>query len=283
MSKAPYNDNFDDEDDLPPPYTASGGDAAPLSARLGSLRQQIDSEQATRSLSRDQIDSQTLAYITPVLEDVLSSIASIHPLPALVVTTFVPAGAVTGGWIPVEDNEDVRGELHKTVRISKQTKGCGDVKRPQQQSDQEQVAGREFDGWGRWQDDDTSSSNADGEGELWWSDEDMARRLARYMQPDNRPSSGGGRAAPLPSKEGDSHRSSALRLILDRVANRVPEPLVSGKAPAAGSSSQTQPVKGDVSLTVNAEEVTFRKENDFGLWESMTGWGIVARVRLGSR
>jgi hypothetical protein len=35
-----------------------------------------------------------------------------------------------------------------------------------------------------------------------------------------------------------------------------------------------------VKMTVRAEEVTFRKENEFGLWESKTGWGIVVTVRM---
>jgi hypothetical protein len=33
-------------------------------------------------------------------------------------------------------------------------------------------------------------------------------------------------------------------------------------------------------MVVRADEVTFRKENDFGVWESRTGYGIVVRIRV---
>ncbi len=280
MSKAPYRDSLGDDDELPPPYTADGSDETLFASHLGSLRQQIDSEQATRSLSRDQIDSQTLALIIPHLEEVLSSIPSIHPPPTLVVTTFVPAAAVSSGWVHVEDNDKVRGESHKTVRVMRYNKAYGE-KQPPQQPSQEQAAEREFDGWGRWQDDNISSASADSEAHMWWSDENMARRLAKHLQPGNQQTSASGKAIPSQSRQEGSRQSSGLRNILGRVANRIPEPLVSGNDQAVASSSRQQQQKGNVSLTVNAEEVTFRKENDFGLWESMTGWGIVARVRLG--
>jgi hypothetical protein len=34
-----------------------------------------------------------------------------------------------------------------------------------------------------------------------------------------------------------------------------------------------------VEMVVRAEEVTFRKENEFGVWESMSGFGIVVTVK----
>ncbi|KAK3400421.1 hypothetical protein B0T20DRAFT_504846 [Sordaria brevicollis] len=36
-----------------------------------------------------------------------------------------------------------------------------------------------------------------------------------------------------------------------------------------------------VAMTVRAEEVTFRRENEFGVWESVSGWGVVVGVRVG--
>lgn len=32
-------------------------------------------------------------------------------------------------------------------------------------------------------------------------------------------------------------------------------------------------------MTVRAEEVSFRRENELGIWESRNGYGIVVRVR----
>ena len=37
---------------------------------------------------------------------------------------------------------------------------------------------------------------------------------------------------------------------------------------------------GNVSMRIASEEVTFRRENEMGLWESKSGWGIVARLRI---
>jgi hypothetical protein len=48
-----------------------------------------------------------------------------------------------------------------------------------------------------------------------------------------------------------------------------------------GLPSPASPGEDDaVKMTVRAEEVTFRRENDFGVWESMSGWGIVVTVRV---
>jgi hypothetical protein len=285
MSKAPYRNDFGDNDDLPPPYSAedepssrAANEATRFSSHLGNLRQQIDLEQASRSLLRDQIDDQILALIIPHLEEILSSIATIHPAPKLVVATFVPAEAVTD-WTPVEDDGYPCGEVHKTVRVKRFSKGAGGSKESPEPT-AEQSAGREFDGWGRWNEENDSRSAAKSETQLWWSNENMARRLAKYLQPRGKQSIQVEKSASSVSKEGKQAQSSGVRNILGKITSTFPEPLVSGNTPMASSSTQGNP---DVTLTVGAEEVTFRKENDFGLWESMTGWGIVARVRLGQR
>ncbi|KAJ4414514.1 hypothetical protein N0V85_003118 [Neurospora sp. IMI 360204] len=36
-----------------------------------------------------------------------------------------------------------------------------------------------------------------------------------------------------------------------------------------------------ITMTVRAEEVTFSRENKFGLWESVGGWGIVVSIKVG--
>ena len=191
MSKASYRNDFGDNDDLPPPYSADDGSSSRtaaeetlFSSHLGNLRQQIDSEQTSRSLSRDQIDERILALIVPRLEEVLSSIASFDPPPKLVVTTFVPAEAVTD-WTPVEDDEGSCGEVHKTVRVKGYSKGARDGKESRAPTT-EQASGREFDGWGRWSEEDNFKSGSNSETQLWWSDEDMAHRLAKCLQPSGK-------------------------------------------------------------------------------------------------
>ncbi|KAK3951338.1 hypothetical protein QBC32DRAFT_344192 [Pseudoneurospora amorphoporcata] len=37
-----------------------------------------------------------------------------------------------------------------------------------------------------------------------------------------------------------------------------------------------------ITMTVRAEEVTFRRENEFGVWESLTGWAVVVSIKVGS-
>ena len=51
-------------------------------------------------------------------------------------------------------------------------------------------------------------------------------------------------------------------------------------SPSLGVTSPTIGRAEDhsVKITVRAEELMFRKENDFGVWESRTGFGIVVTV-----
>jgi hypothetical protein len=61
-----------------------------------------------------------------------------------------------------------------------------------------------------------------------------------------------------------------------------PDPLEPAPKPAPFQGLRrrsTLPVEEAVVMTVRPEEVTFRRENEFGIWESKNGYGLVVRVR----
>lgn len=76
----------------------------------------------------------------------------------------------------------------------------------------------------------------------WWKNEDQARFLARYLNTE---------LATSPS-----------------AAERSPQ----------SQSSRGHIGQGGVYSTVRAEEMTFRRENEMGLWESKSGWTIIFTV-----
>ncbi|KND94254.1 UDP-glucose 4-epimerase [Tolypocladium ophioglossoides CBS 100239] len=273
MSKQPLAD-----EEPPPPYSAAPAPSSPCSSsapqpgsqpqsslfthHLSSIREQMLREQAARLSARDQTDSQTLALLVPPVEALLESIAAIHPPPALVEATLVPDGAVGPDWAFSDGDEPRSGEVRTVVRVRREdAKLEGDRKRPPPSAG--------VDGWGR-------STDAEGAGpgdDLWWSDEAMARRLAKHLQPE--------RAAPPVDRQAvrahvaqAKENRKASRWSLFKKDEPPPPPPISSPASSASAS------RDDVAMSVGAEEVTFRKENDLGIWESSTGWGVVVRVRI---
>lgn len=167
---------------------------------------------------------------------------------------MVPEGSVGTEWI-FSDEDQTR----KVVRVRENTKTKGDRKEEKYTAAPQQ---RAFDDWGRWDEPSSSTSRES----LWWSDDEMASRLARYLQPD-RPR----RAAPPPvAPPVQPKKSSGWGMF--RKAESTPPPPPAPRAP--------RNEEDEVLMTVKAEEVTFRRENEFGIWESKTGWGLVVRVRI---
>lgn len=82
-------------------------------------------------------------------------------------------------------------------------------------------------------------------GDLWWRGEDLARRLAGYL---------------------DRQLQSLPPSRLEKVSQTGGQP---------GSGSRLQALSGNARATVRTEEMTFRRENDMGLWESKSGWTII--------
>ncbi|KAL2157308.1 hypothetical protein VTH06DRAFT_6246 [Thermothelomyces fergusii] len=200
--------------------------------------------------------------------------------------TLVPASAVPrGAALSDADARRAHGDVVRAVRVDQQQPGS--VLR------EEIIA--EFGDWGRF--DSSEGDGGGGDGEPWWfGDEAMARRLAAYLRPEPDLDRKRVQARVVENSSSNKRISAAskekpsglARLGLGfggggrkKAAERAP----SG-SPIDPASTPGQPpaavVGGEdpITMTVRAEEVTFRWENDFGLWESRTGWGIVITLTM---
>ncbi|KAF7551284.1 hypothetical protein G7Z17_g5146 [Cylindrodendrum hubeiense] len=258
------------DEDMPPPYSstdsptysATYSPATPsshaipslFSSHLSTLPSRILSARAARTSERDERDSETLAILVPHIEEFLQTITAMDPPPRLLEMTMVPEGAVGNEWI-FSDEDQTR----KVVRIRENTKIKGDRKDGQQPEAPQQ---RAFDDWGRW-DEPTSSAPQES---LWWSDDEMASRLAKYLQPE-RPR----RAQPPPVAPPAQPKKSGGWGLFRKSESTPPAP----PPPRAPRNEEDE-----VLMTVKAEEVTFRRENELGIWESKNGWGLVVRLRI---
>ncbi|KAI6764571.1 hypothetical protein HG531_012458 [Fusarium graminearum] len=259
-------DTFDDGE-LPPPYTESGPSSAPtptyeprqsvttiFSSHLQNLPLRIHSVQAARTSARDQRDSEILTLLVPHVEEMLLSITAKDPPPRLTETIFVPGDAVGEEWFFSDEDES-----RTVVRVREDTKLVGDQKRPPKPGVEPRKE-KAFDEWGRWQDDSTQDSSSDNV--LWWSDHDMAIRLAKYISPER-----------VDRQVVKAHVEQAKKSsgwgFLKKSKPQTPEP-------PKPKVQEEDPV----TMVVKAEEVTFRKENAMGIWEGKTGWGLIA-AKLG--
>jgi hypothetical protein len=274
-----------DDEDLPPPYTNSDPspdtrsgasiDTSIFALQLYSLRSRIASQQASQASAREQRDNQVLAILVPHVESILSSIGALQPPPALAEAKLVPEEAITSEWQLSDDTERAAGEIRRVVRVkaiskldgqatSSSSKGGAPV--PQQSNDDE---------WG-WNGSAEQSTKPDPL--LWWDDEGMAIRLARSLQPDRpaAPAASSSRTQ-QPAPAAQAKKSSRWKLFNgSSIGKQSNEPaLPSAPRPTWSSSNELEP-----QMTVKAESVTFRRENEFGIWESKSGWGIVIKVRI---
>ncbi|KAL4727165.1 hypothetical protein ACLX1H_006066 [Fusarium chlamydosporum] len=252
------NDAFDDGE-LPPPYTESGPSvstpisepqqsvATIFSSHLHNLPLRIHSAQAARTSARDQRDSEILTLLVPHVEDMLSSVAAMDPPPRLAETIIVPGDAVGEEWF-FEDEDRSR----TVVRVREHHKLISDRKQPPKR-ESEARKDRAFDDWGRWEDCTTPDPSADNV--LWWSDHDMAVRLAKYISPE--------RVDRQVVKVHVEQAKKSSRWGLFKKNEPQPPPAPKPKV------QEEEPV----TMVVKAEEVTFRRENDMGIWEGKTGWG----------
>lgn len=265
MSKQPIDPVLSQVDDLPPPYTstvdeafASSQSAVPspslFTPQLSNLRHLIHSQQAAHTSAREERDNQILALLVPHVEDFISSIATFTPTPTKAEAILVPSDAVGHEWQLSDEQETGEGEIRQVILVERHNKLRGDTKRALGPED--------------------GASHGGAGSALWWNDEDMARRLAKHLQPHkNTPERIVTSSQSKPSPKQES-KPSRWKLFTKGTA-----PETQASTSAAPSTSNHVPTE-DAVMTTKAEEVTFRRENDFGIWESNTGWGILVRVRL---
>ncbi|KAK4167032.1 hypothetical protein QBC43DRAFT_12408 [Cladorrhinum sp. PSN259] len=270
-----------------------------LPARLNALQHARATEQASRELD-------LITYLVPNIESFLNDYASLHPLPPAAELTIVPAAAVPTGWLLSGAAERRKeGELVRVLKVNLPSKGSsGDFHAGRGEkggaSSQRRVAANEdgdsgpilspsqeagFDEWGRFDCEETDGSGGGMSSEAWswFKDETMARRLATYLRP-----------------EANMERKQVQKVAAEKKAEKASSSIWTrwGKGKKE-TEQQQQSVLGPTGLTgvvapgpavenkedavkmiVRAREVTFRKENDFGVWEGRSGFGIVVSVRV---
>ncbi|KAI0852014.1 hypothetical protein F5Y00DRAFT_205421 [Daldinia vernicosa] len=292
--------------EAPPPYTAAPTSLATLDElqlnsltshlqyHITSLPDRIRATQQARRVEQSFSDASLLDHIVPVLEEFLADLGARHtPIP-LATLTLVPGAAVPKNAI-LSGLEDMkrRGEICRVSRISikspgKDSKsGSGALSSPEISEDPSWAPGQEFSDWGRF---DEPGSSLDGAAEniksLWWRDEEMARRLADYLQPKK-------------EKNPEVKLNSIVQTVVEQrlppkkekkswfwgkraSEQKSPESTVPSppQIDAAKDNIQEEQEKQGADMTVTAEEVAFRQENDLGIWESIRGWGIVVAVKV---
>ncbi|KAF3070867.1 putative nad-dependent epimerase dehydratase family protein [Daldinia childiae] len=291
--------------EAPPPYTALPTNpdtqdelqlnslTSHLQHHITSLPDRIRATQQARKVEQSFSDASLLDHIVPVLEEFLVDLGARHtPVPlatlTLVPSVTVPKNAILSG---LEDMKR-RGEICRVSRISierpgKDSKsGSGTLSSPEISENPSWATGQEFSDWGRF---DEPSSSLDGTAEkiksLWWHDEEMARRLANYLQPRK-------------EKRSEVKLNSVVQTVVEqrlppkkekkswfwgkRISEeKSPESTVPNlsRIDAVKDNIQEEQEKQGADMTVMAQEVAFRQENDLGIWESVRGWGIVVTVK----
>ncbi|KAL2132276.1 hypothetical protein VTI74DRAFT_3990 [Chaetomium olivicolor] len=298
--------------DLPPTYTEATASPSspfpttspttglplpsPLTTHLRTLPARLRQTQLVRQTSQASHDLDLTALLVPHVEAFLADLTSSARVPHVAELTLVPAtpGAVPDGWAMSGAAERRReGEVVRVarVRVGKLDDGKGG-RRNEDQEDEESGDGRTsslakgeagFDEWGRFETEEANGGSEGGNG-WWFRDEDMARRLAAYLRPEPNLERKHVQATVVEKKAENKQRSGWGRWGLGggnrrKSVDQTP-PVPASPASPAGSSPGAAGGDDSVKMTVRAEEVTFRKENEFGIWESRTGWGIVVTVRV---
>ncbi|EHA48563.1 hypothetical protein MGG_00834 [Pyricularia oryzae 70-15] len=283
-----------------------------LAAHLSSLSTRLRQTQSARATRQALLDLDLVERIVPHVEAFLADVVDAHSRPAAAELTIVPAPAVPSAWALSGAAERRReGELVHLVRLAvpgvgavvddkgrprellpqgRDGKGggsAGEAASPSTGSSlrpERDWTATQFDEWGRWDEDAEAAAMAaagggsGGSSSWWWRDEGMAERLAAHLQP--RPPVRTERreiqAAVVQAKE---EKKSGWGLWRKKSSSSTVTPA----SPVAAAVSPVSPVleqDDGVRMTVRADEVTFRRENDFGVWESMSGWGIVVTIAV---
>ncbi|KAK2059673.1 hypothetical protein LY76DRAFT_15420 [Colletotrichum caudatum] len=289
MSKTPREDG-----DLPPPSYSeattshasipSFHPASSVSATLDSLSSLLRVTQSQQT-ARDTITTTNLLpLLTPHITSLLTRLGTTPHPPTLTELYLVPVAAVGPEWSIASAAERRAGEVAHVVRVRPETdpdsKGGGSESKRAAWSASAGAAGSssrdyEFDEWGRW-DDDAAAASTSGEGCWWWDDGALARRLAKRLQPEPKLD----RVVVCAPVEQTREEKKAARWGMFRSATQSSSPASPLPRQPDNAAAAASKQDGDVVMTVRAEEVTFRRENEMGIWESMRGYGIVARVRI---
>jgi hypothetical protein len=246
-----------DDNDAPPSYTdtvLSTPLPNPLATLLSNLPTHIRHGQTQLVNTQREQDNLILVAILPCLEAFVSS-PDIATAPSGVSElVLIPASAVDEGWsLTGLAERQSEGDVVHVAHVMLE-RGDGDG---------EKTDGKD----GGWRGEESSKRPSNN----WFADEAMARRLAGYLQPKE--------AVKTERRdvraEVEQTRKEKGFFGLGRKRSEASTP-----ASSPGCRSQAEKTDDGVSVRAQAEEITFRKENDFGIWESMSGFGIVVTVRV---
>lgn len=263
-SKQPLAPSYDDANEpAPPSYTetisASTYYSTQIRSQLSTISTTISTLESQKSLLSSARDEKILSLLTTQIQIFLSDFANSGLKKGTLI--LVPANGLTDdNAIPTDYDFKDKDEYDRVVRVRSKDEPA-------------------YDEW---------SSEPQ---ETWfWRDEDMARRLARYLKPP--PPTPRMRELPprvvpsprSPQAEGSSSRSfwgrkkSTPKVVPTLpVHERKDSKLEFGTQQAIMNSADSG---DDVSMEVNAEEVVFRTEDEMGLFGTERGYGIVLRLKV---
>lgn len=279
---------------LPPSLT--GSLTSSLTNHLRTLPARLNAAQHARATEQASLELDLITLLVPSIETFLNDLGNLPRIPPNAELTIVPQAAVPAGWVLSGAAERRKeGELVRVLKFdlsselhdggSKGEKGGHGASSqrwaPNEDGDSNdtlspsQEAG--FDEWGRFDCEETDGTNT--KDWAWFKDEGMARRLATYLRP-----------------EANVERKHVQQVVVEQKkvekvgiwgrwgkGKKKEEESVLGATgltgvvgPGPGAESQEDAIK----MIVRAREVTFRKENEFGVWEGRTGFGIVVNVKV---
>lgn len=288
---------------------------SPIAAHFDALPSRLRAAQHARASDQAARDLDTITLLVPAIEAFLRDLdAAPAPVAEL---TLVPASSVprARGWalsdgaerrregevvrvIRVDDLADTKLDSEKSPTTTPTTTREKSRPAPQAPStnddddddDNTQIhkdsRAYGFDAWGRFDDAspfDGPAATTTPPPPTFFTDEDIARRLASYLEPKAEVKVE--RRAVQAAVESSSSSSSRWKWGRKKEETTpggfAAVTAVSAAAPGlAGTGTGGGGARG-VRVTVRAEEVTFRRENEIGLWESLSGFGVVVRVRGG--
>ncbi|KAK9778995.1 hypothetical protein SCAR479_04231 [Seiridium cardinale] len=280
-----------------------------LHSHIAALPDRIRQTQQTRNAQQVEADIWILDHLAPIVESFLADLGAQRTAPALATLTLVPKSAV-----PVDAQlsgiEDMlrRNEVGRVFRVdiqqeAKCSKGDVDSKGESSSSTTNETSGyRAFTDWGRWE--EPGSSSVTPSDLLWWKDEELAQRLASYLQPQTKStprstirspvqvaveqtipaerSRKGWGLSRLRSNQSSPSTSSSTVSLPVSPHSRENRPGTVGAGDVAGVAGDQLDNGKRAEMNVAAEELAFRRENDFGIWESIGGWAIVVTVNVHS-
>ncbi|KAL2125647.1 hypothetical protein VTJ04DRAFT_2012 [Mycothermus thermophilus] len=298
--------------DLPPSYTEATTSSAspagldpatglppnsPLTLHLRSLPERLQAARRAKNTAASARAADLTTLCLPHIESFLADVISRAGEVSSAELTLVPAGVVPKGAEISDFKERVKaGELIRVVHIEprrEESEKGADKKKTEQPSTSQQgdedptfykAVERGFDEWG-WFDTDRRVEMGEEpeapEKTLWFRDEDMANRIASYLRPEPNLKRKHVQAIVVERKQEEEEQKGGWKFALFGKGKKKKEPLVAPPPVLPPGITQTSTEEDDlVKMTVKAEEVTFRRENEFGIWETKTGWGVVVSVKV---